>query len=324
MIIAVLRAQGISDITVSEPSPVRRQQALDVGATRAVTPDTLGEPPMTLPVAEPFAVAFECSGHASAAETALGQLDYAGTLVIVGTGFDPPRFNQNRLIIFELEVIGAYNYDDDGLRAGGRPPRQRDVSPRVPDRADRHSTERGDGHHGTAGPGRDPEQGDGAARSGVMSRTPFAPRINHVAISVDADLMDDAGRAAILDFFSEIFGWTEGDNSTEKGNPLILYTGSLGQFLYLLPAKDEFMVTPNMDHFGLEVSSMEELREILERVKAYKAKDDRVRFTEVGAMTTSYGDKRYTLTNAYIWFVIPLWIELQHIEQRTEGLRSQP
>ena len=151
-----------------------------------------------------------------------------------------------------------------------------------------------------------------------MSRTRFAPRINHVAISVDSDLMDEAGRAALLDFFSEIFGWTEGDNSTEKGNPLILYTGSLGQFLYLLPATDEFMVTPNMDHFGMEVSSMEELTEILERVKAYKAKDDRVRFTEVGSMVTRYEDKQYTLTNAYIWFLIPLWIELQHIEQRSE------
>lgn len=151
-----------------------------------------------------------------------------------------------------------------------------------------------------------------------MSPTAFAPRINHVAISVDADLMDEAGRAALLDFFSEIFGWTEGDNSTEKGNPLILYTGSLGQFLYLLPAKDEFMVTPNMDHFGMEVSSMEELTEILERVKAYKAKDDRVRFTEVGSMATRYEDKQYTLSNAYIWFLIPLWIELQHIEQRSE------
>jgi len=151
-----------------------------------------------------------------------------------------------------------------------------------------------------------------------VSRTPFAPRINHVAISVDADLMDDAGRAALLDFFFEIFGWVEGDNSTEKGNPLILYTGSLGQFLYLLPAKDEFMVTPNMDHFGMEVSSMEEMTEILERVKDYKAKDDRVRFTEVGAMVTRYGDTQYTLTNAYIWFLIPLWIELQYIEQRSK------
>ena len=104
-----------------------------------------------------------------------------------------------------------------------------------------------------------------------------------------------------------------GDNGTEKGNPLILYTGSLGQFLYLLPAKDEFMVTPNMDHFGLEVSSKEELTELLERVRAYQAKDDRFRLTEVGAMVTRYGDKEYTLTNAYIWFVIPLWIELQQL-----------
>jgi hypothetical protein len=152
-----------------------------------------------------------------------------------------------------------------------------------------------------------------------VSPTSFSPRINHVAISVDADLMDEAGRAALLDFFSEVFGWVEGDNSTEKGNPLILYTGTLGQFLYLLPARDEFMVTPDMDHFGMEVSSMEEMTEILERVKAYKAKDDRVRFTDVGAMTTHYGEKEYTLSNAYIWFLLPLWIELQHIEQRSEA-----
>ena len=116
LLVAVLRAQGISDITVSEPSPVRRQQALDVGAARVVAPDTLVDPPMAMPVAEPYAVAFECSGSARATEAALGQLDYAGTLVIVGTGFEPPRFNQNRLIIFELQIIGAYNYNDEGFQ----------------------------------------------------------------------------------------------------------------------------------------------------------------------------------------------------------------
>ena len=116
LLVAVLRAQGISDITVSEPSAVRRQQALDVGAAHVVTPDTLEPPPMTLPVAEPYQVVFECSGHASAAEAGFGQLDYAGTLVIVGTGFEPPRINQNRMIIFELEIIGAYNYNDEGFQ----------------------------------------------------------------------------------------------------------------------------------------------------------------------------------------------------------------
>jgi catechol 2,3-dioxygenase-like lactoylglutathione lyase family enzyme len=151
-----------------------------------------------------------------------------------------------------------------------------------------------------------------------MSSSSFSPRINHVAISVDAEVMDEAGRADLLHFYSEVFGWIEGDNSTEKGNPLILYTGSLGQFLYLLPAKERFMVTPDMDHFGIEVSSKEELLEILDRVKAYQQIDTRVRVTDVGAMTTRYQDKEYTLTNAYIWFLVPLWIELQHIERRAQ------
>jgi 2-desacetyl-2-hydroxyethyl bacteriochlorophyllide A dehydrogenase len=115
LLVAVLRARGISDITVSEPSAVRRRQAHAVGATRVVTPDSLEAPPMARPVDEPFAVVFECSGRASALEAAFGQLDYAGTLVVVGTGFEPPRINQNRMIIFELEMIGAYNYDDDGF-----------------------------------------------------------------------------------------------------------------------------------------------------------------------------------------------------------------
>jgi (R,R)-butanediol dehydrogenase / meso-butanediol dehydrogenase / diacetyl reductase len=115
LLVAVLRARGISDLTVSEPSAVRRQRALAVGAARVVTPDSLEPPAMALPVAEPYAVVFECSGHASAIEAAVGQLDYAGTLVIVGTGFDPPRINQNRMIIFELEIVGTYNYNDEGF-----------------------------------------------------------------------------------------------------------------------------------------------------------------------------------------------------------------
>jgi hemerythrin-like domain-containing protein len=36
-----------------------------------------------------------------------------------------------------------------------------------------------------------------------------------------------------------------------------------------------------------------------------KVKDDRVRFTDVGAMVTKHQDKEYTLNNAYIWFLIP-------------------
>jgi hypothetical protein len=146
---------------------------------------------------------------------------------------------------------------------------------------------------------------------------PRRPVINHLAISVDADVLDDRGRAALLDFFGEVFGWVEGDNSTEAGNPLILYTGEMRQYLYLLPASEEFLRAPHLDHFGLEVASVDELVAILDRAKAYREKDPRVTIIDLDEMLTHGPTSDYTLTNAYIGFLIPLMIELQHITVRS-------
>lgn len=52
---------------------------------------------------------------ASAAESALDQLDYAGVFVFVGTGSRMPRVNHNRIIVLEQTLIGAYNYDASGF-----------------------------------------------------------------------------------------------------------------------------------------------------------------------------------------------------------------
>jgi (R,R)-butanediol dehydrogenase / meso-butanediol dehydrogenase / diacetyl reductase len=112
---AVLRAQGIDDITLSEPSAVRRARALEVGARQVVEPDALPRAPMAGPVDDPYTIAFECSGNARAAESALDQLDYAGMLVFVGTGHEWPRINHNRVIVLELTIIGAYNYEASGF-----------------------------------------------------------------------------------------------------------------------------------------------------------------------------------------------------------------
>jgi (R,R)-butanediol dehydrogenase/meso-butanediol dehydrogenase/diacetyl reductase len=112
---AVLRARGIDDITVSEPSPHRRDRAAAIGASKVVTPDDLPRAPMGRPAAGAFTHAFECSGNARAAEAALDQLDYAGTLVFVGTGHAMPAVNHNRVIVLELTIIGAYNYDAAGF-----------------------------------------------------------------------------------------------------------------------------------------------------------------------------------------------------------------
>ena len=112
---AVLRAQGVDDVTVSEPAPARRERALEVGARQVVEPSELPRAPMAGTVDEPFTVAFECSGNARAGESALDQLDYAGMLVFVGTGHEWPRINHNRVIVLELTIIGAYNYEAAGF-----------------------------------------------------------------------------------------------------------------------------------------------------------------------------------------------------------------
>lgn len=115
--LAALLARGVEDVTVSEPSEPRRELARRVGARRVVLPDALPVPPMPFSaVDEPYHVSFECSGRPEAFESALGQLCKTGRLVIVGTGMERPRLDANRVLMNELVVTGAYNYDENGFR----------------------------------------------------------------------------------------------------------------------------------------------------------------------------------------------------------------
>jgi len=148
-----------------------------------------------------------------------------------------------------------------------------------------------------------------------MTERTFRPRLNHVAISVDPSVLDEVGRAAVLDFYGEVFGWTEGDNTGESGNPLILYTGAPAQFVYLLPA-DPFLVAPSLDHFGLEVASEAELGQLVERARAYQERDTRVRIIDISHRTTHGPTHDYVLTSAYIGFLLPLMVELQHLQRQ--------
>ena len=78
---------------------------------------------------------FECSGRGEAAEAGLDQLDYAATLVFVGTSMTYPRVNHNRVIILESTIIGAFNYDAAGwapaleLLASGKMPLDELIEP---------------------------------------------------------------------------------------------------------------------------------------------------------------------------------------------------
>jgi hypothetical protein len=152
-----------------------------------------------------------------------------------------------------------------------------------------------------------------------MSNAPtHPPRFNHVAISVDPTILDPSGRVTFLDFFGRVFGWTEGDNSGESGNPLILYTGAPAQFLYLLPA-EPYLVSPHLDHFGLEVATLDELHSIVDRARDYQQGDDRVEIIDVHSRTTHGTTHDYVLTSAYLGFLLPMMIELQHLQRVERG-----
>jgi threonine dehydrogenase-like Zn-dependent dehydrogenase len=113
--VAAARARGVTDIVVSEPHPKRRALAERLGAT-VVMPDELVTPASPGDVvAEPFDVVLECSGNSRAMESGLSQLQRGGTLVLVGAGMHRPKFDNNRILLNELVITGAFIYDADGF-----------------------------------------------------------------------------------------------------------------------------------------------------------------------------------------------------------------
>jgi 2-desacetyl-2-hydroxyethyl bacteriochlorophyllide A dehydrogenase len=116
LVVAALRARDVA-VVVSEPGESRRRLAARLGA-EVVTPDELDVPPFGDPgrvVDGAVDVALECSGKAAAMEAALTQLVRGGTLVLVGAGIDPPRFDHNRILVNELVVTGSFEYDAGGV-----------------------------------------------------------------------------------------------------------------------------------------------------------------------------------------------------------------
>ena len=116
-VVAVLVARGHADLLVVEPADLRRDLASRLGATTC-HPDDLETPwHPGFTVDQPANVVLETSGARVAAEACLGQLAGCGRLVLVGTGLDFPRLDTGRIILNELVVTGAYNYDEHGFEA---------------------------------------------------------------------------------------------------------------------------------------------------------------------------------------------------------------
>jgi hypothetical protein len=132
------------------------------------------------------------------------------------------------------------------------------------------------------------------------------PRFNHVAMSMPAELLDEAGRADICRFWSEVLGFDEIEVMTEDRRRLILSCVHWDQFIFLI-AEDDPMRCPRMDHFGLAVGSMEELLGVQERARAFRAHDSRVDLIDVHA-----DDQEVVkIHSLYVRYVLPMMCEIQ-------------
>lgn len=141
------------------------------------------------------------------------------------------------------------------------------------------------------------------------ARRPATPVFNHVAMSLTADALDETGRAEILRFYTNVFGWTEMPTMTEDRKRLVLRVHSNEQFVFL-SGGDDPMQCPVGDHFGMSVSSPDELQEILEAARKFKDRDDRVEIDDF----TVEDYKVLKLHSFYVRYLLPMRIEVQCFE----------
>ena len=135
------------------------------------------------------------------------------------------------------------------------------------------------------------------------------PRMNHVAMSVPADLLGEAGRGELCRFYSEVLGFDELETMTEDRHRLILSCVHWDQFIFLI-AEDEPMRCPRMDHFGFAVASRSELDDAWQRALAYRDGDDRLDIVDP-AVDDQGVVKIHSL---YLGYLLPMMIELQYWE----------
>ena len=135
------------------------------------------------------------------------------------------------------------------------------------------------------------------------------PKMNHVAMSLPADLLDEANRSDITHYFHEVFGFDELDMLTEDRHRLVLSCVHWDQFIFLI-AEDEPMSCPRMDHYGFSVSSRAELDGVVDRAKAFREHDARVDLIE----PTVDDQGVVKIHSMYVAYLLPLMIEIQYWE----------
>lgn len=135
------------------------------------------------------------------------------------------------------------------------------------------------------------------------------PRLNHVAMSLPPAQLGPEGRAEIIDFYGDCFGWVELAEQTEDRRQMVMAVGHWDHFVFL-HAEDEPMRTPRMDHFGMSVRSRADLDASWERVAARSAADERI--DTIAPHVDDFGPVK--IHAFYVRHLLPMMVEVQYWE----------
>jgi len=108
-----LRANGIDDILVVEPSPKRRETIGQLGASDVLDPttDDVRSAVMARTSGEGADVVFECAGAAASFSAAVPLVTARGKLVVVAVYEDELSWNPTSMMMNEIELRGSMGYE---------------------------------------------------------------------------------------------------------------------------------------------------------------------------------------------------------------------
>ena len=113
LVLMVLREAGAGEVTVIEPSPIRRAKARDLGADRTIDPT--GEDPAVLfggEIRRPDYV-IECSAAPNGLDTAVEIVRPRGVVTLVGVATGPVGLRSPDVIHKEATIRGSFIYVEE-------------------------------------------------------------------------------------------------------------------------------------------------------------------------------------------------------------------
>ena len=139
-------------------------------------------------------------------------------------------------------------------------------------------------------------------------------RFNHMELTLPKGALSER-RADIAAFYGDLFGWEALDVPILKQTGLLLRTDPETSQFILLTEQRKHMSSPGYDHLGLLYDTRDEVDKLLEKVRKWQERDERVQLKEYEDLETG----GVTVHAFYVRYLLPIWFDVQVIEHADDS-----